>query len=74
MPKARNYKRERLAESAARKRARAARNRARRKLGLKVGDPRHVDHKTPISKGGGNGRRNLRAVKAKTNLAKGAKR
>mgnify|MGYP001814147834 CR=1 FL=1 len=41
---------------------RSNRNKARRKLGLKKGDPREVDHKKPLSKGGGNGRSNLRAV------------
>jgi hypothetical protein len=44
------------------------------KLGLKVGDPREVDHKRPLSKGGTNGRRNLRAVSRKTNRRKHAKR
>jgi 5-methylcytosine-specific restriction endonuclease McrA len=73
MPAKRDYTKERLAESSERKAARAQRNRARRKVGLKNGDPRHVDHKTPISKGGGNGSANLRAVTAKTNLTKGSK-
>ncbi len=50
---------------------RAAVNRARRKLGLKKGDPREVDHKKPLSKGGSNGRKNLRAVDRKTNRSKG---
>ena len=53
---------------------RAARNAARKKLGLKVGDPRHVDHKKPLSKGGSNKKRNLRAVSAKKNLKKEANR
>jgi 5-methylcytosine-specific restriction endonuclease McrA len=68
--KPRNYRRERLAEPKARKKARALRNQARRKMGLKVGDPRHVDHKKPLSKGGSNRKSNLRVVSAKTNLAK----
>jgi hypothetical protein len=34
---------------------RSQRNQARGLLGLAVGDKREVDHKTPISKGGGNG-------------------
>jgi 5-methylcytosine-specific restriction endonuclease McrA len=51
---------------------RSNRNKARRKVGLKKGDPREVDHKTPISKGGGNGRKNLRAVSRKTNRKKGS--
>jgi len=59
------------------KKDRAARNNARRRLereGLvKKGDGKHVDHKIPLSKGGSNGRSNLRVVSAKTNLRKGAK-
>ena len=44
------------------------------KLGLvKKGDGKHVDHIRPLSKGGSNGRKNLRVVSAKTNLRKGAK-
>ena len=50
---------------------RALRNKARRKLGLKKGDPREVDHRKPLSKGGGNGKKNLRAVSKKTNRKKG---
>ena len=57
---------------------RALRNKARRKLekeGLvKKGDGKHVDHIKPLSKGGTNGKKNLRVVSAKTNLKKGAKR
>lgn len=51
---------------------RAARNSARSKLGLKVGDPRHADHVKPLDAGGSNSRSNLRAVSAKTNLTKEA--
>jgi hypothetical protein len=54
--------------------ARAQRNAARAKLGLKVGDPRECDHRNPISKGGSNRRDNLRAVARSTNRSKGAKR
>lgn len=50
------------------------RNKARRKMGLKVGDPREVDHKVPLSKGGSNSRRNLRIVSRRTNRKKGNKR
>ena len=39
----------------------------------KKGDPREVDHKKPLSKGGGNGRKNLRAVSRKVNRKKGNK-
>ena len=49
---------------------RSLRNQARRKLGLKKGDPREVDHKTPLAKGGGNGHGNLRAVSRTTNRTK----
>jgi hypothetical protein len=52
---------------------RSLRNQARRKLGLKNGDPREVDHKTPISKGGGNGHGNLRAVSFELNRQKAAR-
>ena len=55
------------------KKNRAAANRARRKMGLKVGDPREVDHKKPMSKGGTNSKKNLRVVSRKTNRKKGAK-
>ena len=54
--------------------ARAQRNAARAKLGLKVGDPREADHKNPISKGGSNRKDNLRAVSRATNRKKGASR
>ena len=52
---------------------RSKRNQARRKLGLKKGDGREVDHKKPLSKGGSNGRSNLRAVSRTTNRRKGSK-
>ena len=55
------------------KKNRAARNKARREMGLKVGDPREVDHKKPLSKGGSNSKRNLRVVSRATNRKKGAK-
>ena len=54
--------------------ARAERNAARVKLGLKVGDKREVDHKVPLSKGGSNSKRNLRAVSRSTNRTKAARR
>lgn len=53
---------------------RAARNRARRKLGLKVGDPRHVDHIKELVRGGTNSLANLHAMNAKSNLKKEANR
>ena len=55
------------------KRNRAKRNKARKEMGLKVGDPREVDHIKPLSKGGGNSRSNLRAVSRTTNRKKGSK-
>jgi 5-methylcytosine-specific restriction endonuclease McrA len=51
---------------------RAQRNAARAEMGLKVGDPREVDHKNPISQGGSNNPRNLRAVSRDTNRGKGS--
>lgn len=53
------------------KKNRAKRNAGRRKLGLKKGDGKEVDHKTPLSKGGGNSDKNLRPVKRNTNRKKG---
>ena len=55
------------------KKNRAKRNAARKKLGLKKGDGMEADHKKPLSKGGGNGKKNLRKVTRKTNRKKGAK-
>jgi 5-methylcytosine-specific restriction endonuclease McrA len=53
------------------KKNRAARNAARAKLmkegRVKKGDGKDVDHKTPISKGGGNARGNLRVQTASSN-------
>lgn len=53
---------------------RVKRNAARREVGLKVGDPRQVDHKKPLTSGGSNSKSNLRVVSAKTNLSKEAQR
>ena len=60
----RDYKRElQLAWEHAKKKNRvkdrAARNSARKELGLKVGDPRDAGHKKALSKGGKNGLANL---------------
>jgi hypothetical protein len=49
------------------------RKQARRNSGLKVGDPREVDHIKPLSKGGTNDPKNLRVVSKKTNRKKGNK-
>lgn len=54
------------------KKRRAKRNAANRKL--KPGKGKEVDHKRPLSKGGGNGKKNLRVVSKRTNRKKGAKR
>ena len=51
---------------------RASRNAARKKAGLKKGDPRQVDHKDNNPRN--NSKKNLRKVAAKTNLKKESKR
>lgn len=73
--KKRNYRKEydEFHGSPKQRRLRSMRNKARRKVGLKKGDPREVDHKKPLSKGGGNGKKNLRAVSRSANRRKGAK-
>jgi 5-methylcytosine-specific restriction endonuclease McrA len=54
---------------------RAKRNSARAKLmkqgRVRRGDGKHVDHKRPMSKGGGNSPKNLRVVSQRKNLQKG---
>ena len=49
---------------------RAKRNSARRQLNLKKGDGKEADHKKPLSKGGTNQKKNLRAVSLKVNRKK----
>lgn len=69
----RDYKREREWEKKngdKRGKERSMRNKARREAGLKVGDPREADHKTPLSEGGSNSKKNVRIVSAKTNANK----
>ena len=67
----RNYKKEydNYHSSPEQKKKRAARNSARRTMEkegkVHKGDGKDVDHKTPMAKGGGNGRSNLR-VKSKS--------
>ena len=51
---------------------RAARNKARSDLGLAVGDPRHADHKKPLTEGGKNTLSNLHAIMGSANLKKEA--
>ena len=53
---------------------RAERNAARKKVGLKVGDPRQADHKKALDSGGSNSKSNLRIVSASTNYQKEVKR
>jgi hypothetical protein len=53
---------------------RAARNSARSQLGLKVGDPRHADHKVPLTNGGSKSLSNLHAIMGSANLKKEATR
>ena len=69
---ARDYKKEyaKYHGNPTQRKNRSMRNIARRALGLEKGDPREVDHKKPLDKGGGNGKENLRAVSRKTNRKK----
>ena len=72
----RNYKKEYARDHASpvSKKARAKRNGARRRAGLRVGDGLEVDHVRPLSRGGTNARGNTRVVTRKVNRKKGAKR
>jgi hypothetical protein len=53
---------------------RAARNKARKEAGLKVGDPRQADHKKPLDSGGSTKKSNVRVISAKANADKEVKR
>jgi hypothetical protein len=59
------------------KKDRVKRNKNRRKFEregrVKKGDGKEIDHKIPLSKGGGNGEKNLRVVSKKTNRKKATK-
>lgn len=70
----RDYVKERLAEKPARKVARNNRNKARRKMGLENGDPREVDHKKELVKGGSNDKSNLKITSRKANAQKEVRR
>ncbi len=52
---------------------RSERNKARKAKGLSKGDPREVDHKKPLSKGGSNSSSNLRITSRSANRKKGSK-
>jgi hypothetical protein len=70
----RDYKKEREWEKDngdERGKDRSSRNSARKKAGLKVGDPRHVDHKDSNPRN--NSKSNLKTISAKVNLTKEAK-
>jgi 5-methylcytosine-specific restriction endonuclease McrA len=71
--KPRNYRKEydEYHGTAKQRKNRASRNRARYKL--KPGPGKEVDHKKPLSKGGSNGKKNLRVVSKAVNRRKGAK-
>lgn len=74
---ARDYVKERLNESPQRKEARRKRNRARYQLmkegKVYKGDGKVVDHKKPLSKGGGNARSNLRVKDKKSQDSQGGR-
>jgi hypothetical protein len=73
--KPRNYKKEYKDYHGTKKQKenRNKRNKARRKMGLKKGDPREVDHRKPLSKGGTNGKSNLRVTSKSANRRKSNK-
>ena len=52
---------------------RSKRNKARRRMNLKDGDPREVDHLRPLSKGGSNHKSNLRVTTRRSNRRKGSR-
>jgi hypothetical protein len=61
---------EQIANRSARNQARSTMEKAGR---VSKGDGKEVDHKRPLSKGGGNSAGNLRVVSRATNRQKGAK-
>lgn len=73
----RQYKRElqwEHSQKPARVKQRAERNAARKKAGLKVGDPRQADHKKALDSGGSNKKSNIQVISAKANYAKEVRR
>jgi 5-methylcytosine-specific restriction endonuclease McrA len=79
MTRVRNYRREYDTYHAKKKQKknRAKRNAARNKLAktgrVSRGDGKEVDHKRPLSRGGGNGRSNLRVTSRRANRRKGTR-
>ena len=77
--KKRDYKAEykKWGSSKKAKNDRVKRNKNRRQFEkegkVKKGDGKEIDHKIPLSKGGGNGKKNLRVVTQKSNRKKGTK-
>ena len=71
----RDYKREYVMyhSKPEQRRNRSERNKARRIMGLQIGDKREVDHIKPLSKGGGFDRSNLKITSRTTNRKKAAK-
>ena len=67
----RDYEQEYQQESRERRKLRAMRNAARRQLmkqgRVRVGDGKDVNHISPLSKGGGNAKKNLNVVPKKRN-------
>ena len=55
------------------RRNRSERNKARRIMGLKVGDSREVDHIKPMKRGGGNNLSNLKITSRSYNRRKAAR-
>lgn len=59
------------------KKERAQRNKNRRQMTregrVRKGDGKEIDHKRPMAKGGGNGRKNLRVVSRSVNRRKHTK-
>jgi 5-methylcytosine-specific restriction endonuclease McrA len=72
--KVRDYAKERKYDSKPevmerRRKRKAARYQLEKEGLVKKGDGKHVDHKKPLSKGGGNGRENLRVISEKKNVS-----